>query len=166
MTAIVVIVGGSNSGKTTLIEKMIPVFIHQGYRVGTIKHVMHDMSLDQKGKDSWRHARAGAEAVMVDADERVVLFKSVAGPNSVQGRLRRYVAAYFSDMDFVLAEGYKNEHLPKIEIYRQNPHTRPVCLEDEHLAAVVSDAQIHTHVPCFGLEDVALLVKFIVQMNS
>lgn len=166
MTVIVAIVGGSNSGKTTLIEKLIPVFIRQGYRVGTIKHVMHDMVFDQEGKDSLRHARAGAGTVMVDADKQVVLFKSVAPESSAKGRLHNYVAQYFSDMDFVLAEGYKKENLPKIEVYREAGKNGPVCLQDPNLAALVTDAEIKALVPRFGLEQAESIVNFIIQMNQ
>jgi molybdopterin-guanine dinucleotide biosynthesis protein B len=159
-------VGGSNSGKTTLIEKLISVFVRQGYNIGTIKHVMHHMAFDREGKDSMRHARAGAATVMVDSDQQIAIFKTIASPFSKKGRLGNYVDQYFSDMDFVLAEGYKKEDIPKIEVYRKAGKSDPVCLNDPNLAAMVTDAQINIHVPVFGLEQAESIVNFIVQMNQ
>lgn len=165
MTAIVAIVGGSNSGKTTLIEKLIPVFKRKGYRVGTIKHVMHEMVFDQSGKDSWRHAGAGADTVMIDGDKQIVLLKTRIRMPAAD-RLKNDVAAYFSDMDIVLAEGYKKQNLPKIEVYRENSRTGPVCLEDPDLAGLVTDAKMDTGVPCLGLDDIESIVHLIIQTIS
>ena len=61
MPPIISIVGNSNSGKTTLIEKLIPELKKRGYRVGVIKHAHHGFNIDKKGKDSWRHKVEGAD---------------------------------------------------------------------------------------------------------
>ena len=72
MPAIVSIIGKSGSGKTTLIEKLIPELKRRGYRIGTIKHTVHEFDLDVRGKDSWRHKAAGAQAVLLAAPQRHV----------------------------------------------------------------------------------------------
>jgi molybdopterin-guanine dinucleotide biosynthesis protein B len=57
MIPIIAIVGRTNSGKTTLIEQLIPALARRGCRVATIKHHHHgDFEADHPGKDSWRHA--------------------------------------------------------------------------------------------------------------
>ncbi|MCA9499713.1 MAG: molybdopterin-guanine dinucleotide biosynthesis protein B, partial [Nitrospira sp.] len=70
-------VGRSNSGKTTLIERLIPELTHAGYRVATIKHAGHGFDLDTEGKDSWRHKRAGASAVIVLSKGSLAMFADV-----------------------------------------------------------------------------------------
>ncbi len=71
-------VGRSNSGKTTLIERLIPELVQAGYRVATIKHAGHGFDLDTEGKDSWRHKRAGASAVMVLSKGSLAMFSDVS----------------------------------------------------------------------------------------
>ena len=63
--ALVAIVGKSDSGKTTLIEKLVPELVRLGLRVGTVKHDAHSFEIDHPGKDSWRHGQAGAEAYVI-----------------------------------------------------------------------------------------------------
>ncbi|MFP3981513.1 MAG: molybdopterin-guanine dinucleotide biosynthesis protein B [Desulfobacterales bacterium] len=163
MTGIVAIVGGTNSGKTTLMEKLIPELKRRGFRVGTIKHIMHKMVFDPSGKDSRRHAEAGADTVVVDADTNIVMFKSIAVNTENTDHVRNYVSAYFADMDIVLAEGYKKQDLPKIEVYRQNDRTNPVCLADANLVALVTDADLDAGVPRYGLDDVISIADLIVK---
>ncbi len=164
MTEIVAIVGGTNSGKTTLIEKLIPVLKRRGYKVGTVKHVMHEMVFDQGGKDSWRHVEAGAETVIVDADRMLFMFKSMhSNPGNAQ-RLKDFANQYFSDVDIVIAEGYKKQELRKIEVYRKNGITEPVCLKDPNLAALVTDAEIDAGVPRYGLEDLESIADMIIKI--
>ena len=55
MIPIVSIVGKSDSGKTTLIEKLLPELTRRGYRIATVKHDVHGFEVDREGKDSWRH---------------------------------------------------------------------------------------------------------------
>lgn len=164
MTGIVTIVGGANSGKTTLIEKLIPVLKRRGYKVGTVKHVMHELVFDQSGKDSWRHVEAGAETVLVDAEQAVFMFKAAHASSGNAQRLKDYVNKYLSDVDIVLAEGYKKQDLKKIEVYRKNDETVPVCLQDPNLVALVTDARIEAGVPSYGLEDIESIADKIIKI--
>ena len=72
---VVLIVGKSNSGKTTLMEKLIRELISRGFRLGSVKHTHHNFDFDKKGKDSWRHKNAGAVASLIVTDTKVALVK-------------------------------------------------------------------------------------------
>jgi len=77
MVPIVSIVGKSDSGKTTLIEKLLPALTGRGYRVATVKHDVHGFEVDQEGKDSWRHKQAGAHTVVISSPNKVALIRDV-----------------------------------------------------------------------------------------
>lgn len=153
---IVSIVGKSNSGKTTLIERLIPALGARGYRIGTIKHSHHDIDLDRPGKDSYRHKSAGAEAVMVAGPGRIALVQDV-----VDAQLDDLVG-YFKDLDLVITEGYKRTSKPKIEICRAARSSAPLCREDPSLVAMVTDLDIEgLTVPAFLPDDIQGLADFI-----
>ena len=116
MPQIICVVGRSKSGKTTLIEKLIPALIRKGYRVGTIKHSHHIFDFDKSGKDSWRHKDAGAETVIIASPGKIAMVK-----NDHQGTLES-LQDYFDDLDLVIAEGYKKGRKPKIEVVRAARH--------------------------------------------
>jgi molybdopterin-guanine dinucleotide biosynthesis protein B len=155
MTPIISIVGKSESGKTTLIEKLIPELKKRGYRIGTIKHALHGFEIDRKGKDSYRHKSAGADTVIVVSPESIAMIK-----NGGSGTLDS-VSGYFSDMDLVITEGYKKENKPKIEVFRKARHKEPLCRDDDNLVALVTDDDIDLNVPRFGLDDIKGLAAFI-----
>jgi molybdopterin-guanine dinucleotide biosynthesis protein MobB len=153
---VVSIVGKSNSGKTTLIERLIPVLGARGYRIGTIKHSHHDIDLDRPGKDSYRHKGAGAEAVMVAGPNRIALVKDVA-----DARIDDLVG-YFKDLDLIITEGYKRTTRPKIEVCRAARSGTPLCADDPSLVALVTDLDIEPlPVPVFRLDDIQGLADFI-----
>ena len=155
MPQVICIVGRSQSGKTTLIEKLIPVLRNKGYRIGTIKHSHHIFDFDKSGKDSWRHKDAGAEAVIIASPGKIAMVK-----NDHQGTLDSLVD-YFSDLDLVITEGYKGARKPKIEVVRAARHDDALLREDSHLVAVVTDADLKIEQPVFGLEDIDNLADFI-----
>ena len=160
MTSIVAVVGSGNTGKTTVIEKLIPVLQQRGYRVGCVKHVAHNFALDPSGKDSWRHRAAGAETVVVDANDQMVMFKALA-PRSDSDRLINEILSYFTDVDIVLAEGYKSVDIPKIEIFRGERQKQPLCIDDANLLAIVTDRRINAVVPQLATDDVAGIADVI-----
>ncbi len=155
MTPIISIVGKSESGKTTLIEKLIPELKKRGYRIGTVKHALHGFEIDRKGKDSFRHKEAGADTVIVISPESIAMVK-----NGGSGTLDS-VEEYFSDVDLVITEGYKREKKPKIEVFRKERHKEPLCLDNDNLVAIVTDDDLNLNVPRFGLEDIKGLADLI-----
>lgn len=153
---IISIAGKSDSGKTTLLEKLIAELTGRGFRVGSVKHTHDGFDLDQEGKDSWRHKKAGAAATLVITDQRVALVKDDARPDIDK------MTAYLSDMDLILAEGFKGHDLPKIEIFRLGSgHEKPLFLDSPLLRAFVTDSQYRPDVPVFGLEEIRGLADFI-----
>ena len=157
MTPIVSIVGRSGSGKTTLIERLIPVLAARGARVATVKHHRHRSPVDVPGKDSWRHARAGAAAVVVAGAAELAFFRRVTEPPSLEQIVRDFLA----DMDLVLTEGFKEGPAPKIEVNRAAQGLDLLCGPGDNLIAVVTDRMLAVDVPAFGLDAIAPLADFL-----
>jgi molybdopterin-guanine dinucleotide biosynthesis protein MobB len=157
MPPLVSIVGRSESGKTTLIEILIPELKRRGYRIGTIKHTHHALEIDQTGKDSARHRAAGAHTVILASTGQIAMIKS-ASSDSVADLIR-----YFYDVDLLITEGYKHENTPKIEVVRTEVHTELLCRSDPGLIALATDADIAVHVPVFRLDDPVPIADFIEQ---
>jgi len=155
MIPIISVVGKSEVGKTTLLEKLIAELKRRGYRVGTIKHDTHGFEIDKRGKDSWRHAQAGSDAVLISSPEKVALIKRVDREMTPDELL-----AYMGDVDLVLTEGYKSGDKPKIEVSRKARGRELLCHEKE-LLALVTDQPFALDVPQFDFEDVAGLAELI-----
>ena len=153
---IITIVGKSNSGKTTLLEKLIAHLTDRGHRIGSVKHAHDGFEMDKEGKDSWRHRKAGARATLVITQNEVAIVKD--DKTSYVEKMR----SYLSDMDLILAEGFKKQNLPKIEVFRTGSvHKEPLCMEDENLIAFVTDSDYKPEAPLFGLEDINQIADFI-----
>ncbi|QLB19616.1 molybdenum cofactor guanylyltransferase MobA [Mannheimia granulomatis] len=110
------ITGYSGTGKTTLLEKLIPKLTACGIRVGLIKHSHHNVEIDKKGKDSYRLREAGANPTMVVCDERWALMTETK--QSVE--FFQLIAKFDPlAVDLVLMEGFKHEQMPKIQLHRK-----------------------------------------------
>ena len=155
MPPIISIVGKSDSGKTTLLVRLIPELKKRGYRVGTIKHASHGFDVDKKGKDSRRHKDAGADTALLASPGRIAMVKD--DDNGTLDSLEKYLR----DMDLIITEGYKRENKPKIEVYRASQHKEPCCLKDDNLIAFVTDADIDVKVPKFGSNEIEKLADLI-----
>lgn len=157
-TPILCFVGRSNSGKTTLIERLIPELVQAGYRVATIKHAGHGFDLDTEGKDSWRHKRAGASAVMILSKGSLAMFSDVSDDIKVEELRNRFLDP---SVDLIIAEGWKSEGYPKIVVVRDQLGEVPVS--QDRLLAVVSAQPIDLPVPCFDRDDVPAIAELIVR---
>ncbi len=156
MTPFVSIVGKSGVGKTTLIEKLVRELKTRGYRVAVVKHHAHATPIDAPGKDSWRFAEAGADAVVVSSPQEVARFERVTRELTLAE-----IAARTPGVDLILAEGFKREPAPKIEVSRTELGTTLISQPDE-LVAVVSDYNLPFLLPRFTLEDTTGLASFII----
>lgn len=156
---VVSVVSKKNSGKTTFLEKLIPALKQRGYRVGTVKHDTHGFDIDHPGKDTWRHKQAGAETVVISSPWKISLIQEV----QTEMGLDAIVARFFSDMDLVITEGYKQAQKPQIEVFRSTAHQYP--LHDREnlgtLVALLSDQPLNLGVPCFDINDVTGMADWI-----
>ena len=146
-------VGRSNSGKTTLIERLIAALVQDGYRIATIKHAGHGFNLDTEGKDSWRHKQAGASTVIVTTKGSLAMFTDVNEDVGVEELRDRYVR---EGIDLIVAEGWKNEGYPKIVVVRD--HVGEVDVSPEGLLAMVSNKpldRVPAGIPVLDPDDVA-----------
>ncbi len=157
MIPIISIVGKSDSGKTTLIEKLVPKLTRRGYRVATVKHDVHGFEVDREGKDSWRHKQAGAHTVVISSPKKAALIRDVERDLSLAEIREKLIR----DVDLILSEGYKSDVQPKIEIFRRERHQELLCGTEDNLIAIVSDQTFNVGVPCFDLEDMKGLSDFI-----
>lgn len=155
-----IVAGKSNSGKTTLLEKLICEAKHRGWRVGTLKHDVHGFVMDQPGKDSWRHAQAGADVVAISSPQRIAILESV-----VEDQPLDVVLARIQGVDVIFTEGYKQGNKPKIEVFRSAVH-QELYSKPEELIAIASDIIFDIGVPCFGLDDAKGLCDLIAEKFS
>ena len=154
---IVSVVGFSGAGKTTLLEKLIRVLSSRGYRVGSIKHDVHGFEMDKPGKDSWRHKHAGAATTLISSPYQIGMVKDVDHDHSPDE-----LKVFFRNIDIIITEGYKQGNKPKLEIFRHDVHEEPLCKNDDHLIALISDASIDLGVPRFSLDDTDGLADFLI----
>ena len=147
MIPIISVVGKSEVGKTTFLEKLIAELKRRGYRVATVKHDVHGFDIDRPGKDSWRLAQAGSDSVVIASPKKLALIKRLDREMTLNE-----IAALLEDVDIILTEGYKRGDAPKIEVSRREKGRELLCTPEE-LVAIVSDQPFDMDVPQFGLED-------------
>ena len=157
MVPVISIVGKSNSGKTTLIEKMISELVRRGYRVATIKHNRHGFEIDHEGKDSWRHKRAGARTTVIASPLRVAVVEDIDRDLDIGELVDRYIR----NADIVLSEGFKKNPFPKIEVNRSQMNQALLCSPADNLLAVCSDRPLTAGVPCLDINDIDGLVDIV-----
>ncbi len=157
---IVSFVGHSGSGKTTFIEKLIPVLVGAGVKTAIIKHDVHGFEMDKPGKDTWRHKKAGAAATIISSAEKIGLVMDADHDH------QPHELAFMLDFaDVIITEGFKHGPYPKIEVFRPyaTGDSAPLCLDDPQLLAVISDRTVACQVPVFDLDDIQPVADFLIR---
>lgn len=160
MQKIIGVCGFKNSGKTTLVEKLVLHLTEQGYKISTVKHAHHDFDIDHEGRDSFRHRKAGATEVAVVSQQRWAIMHELHGdvPPSLDAVLTK-----LAPCDLVIVEGYKRDNHDKIEV-RNLELSHPILADDDPtIVAVAANGKIASSVPVFDRDDVAALAQFILQ---
>jgi molybdopterin-guanine dinucleotide biosynthesis protein B len=159
MRVISFVAASSNSGKTTLIEKVVRILKDRGLRVAVIKHASAGFDLDKPGKDSWRFQQAGADAVVLSGPGRVAVMRK-SGQDPTPDEL----AGLAGDVDIVITEGFKKDAKNRVEVFRQGVSgERPLSLNDPSYLALVSDKPFDVSIPCFDLNDAEGVADLIVR---
>ncbi len=153
------IAGYSGSGKTTLLEKLIPQLTARGIKVAVIKHAHHGFDIDRPGKDSYRHREAGAHEVLLSCNDRWALMHERRSEGEVT---LDELIGHLSPCDLVLIEGFKQEPVPKLEVYRPENGKPPLFPERSDIVALATDADIVTTLPKLPLNDMTAIATFII----
>ena len=150
----------SNSGKTTIIEKVVRILKERGLRVAVIKHASKGFELDRPGKDSWRFREAGADAIVLVGPDRLALMRTIG-----EGPSMKDLEALAGNADIVIREGFKNDALNKIEVFRSGVSgNQPLCVNDRSIIALVSSAPLSVAVPRFDWNDAVAVAEFITKL--
>lgn len=153
------VTGWKNSGKTTLVTRLVAEFVRRGVRVATVKHAHHAFDIDTPGTDSFRHREAGASEVMIVSDGRWALMHELAGEAEPSFEA---VIARLSPTDLILVEGYKRGPHPKIEVRRSAAAKgEPLDPSDPTIRAIAADHPAQGGLPVFDIDDVAAIAGFI-----
>lgn len=130
----------------------------KGFKVGTIKHDVHGFDMDKPGKDSWRHKQAGASTTIISSPYQIGMVRDVNRDHDPEELL-----PLFSNVDIVLAEGFKKGKKPKMEIFRSEISKKLLCKGDENLIALISDENVDIGVPRFSTKDITKVAEFLVK---
>ncbi|MGL5356984.1 MAG: molybdopterin-guanine dinucleotide biosynthesis protein B [Cetobacterium sp.] len=152
--------GVKNSGKTTLITKLIQKFVAKGYKVGTIKHDGHDFEMDNLDSDTDKHIKAGAHGTLIFSKNKFMFLE-----NTTEQSLEFY-SDYFKNYDLIILEGFKNSNYPKLEIVRSEISNKSVS-NINNLKFIVTDHKDvfdSRELETFYLDDIDLISEKIVSI--
>jgi molybdopterin-guanine dinucleotide biosynthesis protein B len=144
---VVSVAGRAKVGKTTFLVKLIAELTRRGYRIGVIKHSVHEFTLSEPGRDTWRHAQAGANVVAFATKSQLAIAHQLDHELDLDE-----IVPHLGPVDLILTEGYKQAHKPKIEVTRRERGTGLICRVSE-IIAVVGDYIIESDIPQFDLDD-------------
>ncbi|MCL7454793.1 MAG: molybdopterin-guanine dinucleotide biosynthesis protein B [Anaerolineae bacterium] len=152
---VVSLVGMSGVGKTTALEHILHELKRRGYRVGTVKHDTHGFELDKPGKDSWRHAQAGSDVVVISGPQKMAMIQQLSAEMPLDE-----IVPLMRGVDIVITEGYKRGDRPKIEVTRLERGRELLCQPDE-LIGLMTDYEVDMAVPQFALDDAQGVVDLL-----
>jgi molybdopterin molybdotransferase len=150
------IVGKSQSGKTVLMERLIAEFKRRGYRIATLKHSRGEIIMDHPGKDSWRYAQAGSDAVCISSPDKLAFIKNLERDLAIE----EIMPIIGPDYHLVLVEGFKKSRIPKIEVHRKELGDDLLCSPEE-LWAIVTDGALGTDIHQLPWGDTVAVADFI-----
>lgn len=161
---VVQIVGFKNSGKTTLITRLLNLFNGMNLKVAVIKHDVHGFEMDREGTDTYLFRETGAAAAAIVSPWRTAIIEE-------QETSLSELIEHFTAYDLILVEGFKQAHYPKLVLLR-GPEDVPLLEQSSHICAIVqsevaekkmSDEQANISLPCFHRNEVEQIAKFITQ---
>jgi molybdopterin-guanine dinucleotide biosynthesis protein B len=155
---------GSGIGKTTLLTSLIPILVAHGVRLSVIKHAHHTFDIDHPGKDSYRLREAGAVQMLLGSRNRWALITERSRTDDAKHEiglpdLLPHMDA--SQVEVILVEGFKQEPIPKIEVFRPSLNKPLLADSDGNVIAVASDGPVRTELPVLDLNDPEAIAGFV-----
>ncbi|BCK21031.1 bifunctional molybdopterin-guanine dinucleotide biosynthesis adaptor protein MobB/molybdopterin molybdotransferase MoeA [Vibrio cholerae] len=149
----------SGTGKTTLLEALLPKLTAAGLRIGLLKHAHHDFDVDKPGKDSYRLRKAGASQMLIASRNRHALMTETPDAEAeFDYLLTRFDA---EKLDVILVEGCKNIAFPKIELHRAEVGKPWLYPHDKNIIAIAADETVATDLPQMHINDLDAIADFV-----
>ncbi len=145
----------SNVGKTTILCKIIRELKKRGYKVGTIKHHRGDFEIDQPDKDTWKHAQAGSDVVIISSKTKIAKIEKLEAEYKLNDIIKG-----IKNVDIIITEGYKTENKPKLEVVRKGI-SKELYSKEEELFCIVTDFSFENKIPQFGFDKIKEIVDLI-----
>lgn len=156
---VISIIGKQNAGKTTLIERIIPLLRRKGYKVGTIKYNVPSFEIDYEGKDTYRHYHAGADVVSISSPKKLAMIKRFERKPPT---IKDIIKTHYQNVDIVLVEGYKNWRYPYIEVQNSPYRVMPANKKyKNHIKITATTMKIRSQIPVFHKNDLNNVINFI-----
>lgn len=154
----------SGTGKTTLLEALLPKLTATGLRIGVLKHAHHNFDVDKPGKDSYRLRKAGASQMLISSRYRHALMTETPEAESNF----EYLLTRFDHqaLDLILVEGCKNIAFPKIELNRKEVGKPWLHPSDDNIIAIASDSELDVSLPTMSINDLDAITRFILNYVS
>lgn len=154
------IIGWKNSGKTTLVARLVSEFTRRGLTVSAIKHAHHSFDIDQEGTDTYKLREAGARQVAISSPVRWAFMHELH--NDEEPRFEE-ILSHIGPCDLVLVEGFKNGPFPKIEARSDRSRTQDrIADDDPFIVAMATDKPLEGEVlPIFDVDDISSIADFI-----
>ncbi|SFU57446.1 molybdopterin guanine dinucleotide biosynthesis accessory protein MobB [Clostridium sp. DSM 8431] len=149
--------GVKNSGKTTLIERILPKLKEAGYKAATVKHDGHDFEVDVEGTDTYKHRKAGAYGTAIFSKNKFMVIKEQKDTKEEE------LISYFSEADIIILEGFKYSDYPKIEIVRKGNSEKSVCKKETILALATDIENFDSSINIVDLNDIDSIVNLIIE---
>ncbi|HCG7960703.1 TPA: bifunctional molybdopterin-guanine dinucleotide biosynthesis adaptor protein MobB/molybdopterin molybdotransferase MoeA [Vibrio parahaemolyticus] len=152
----------SGTGKTTLLEALLPKLTEAGLRIGMLKHAHHNFDVDKPGKDSYRLRKAGASQMLIASRNRFALMTETP---EAEAEFEYLLTRFDEDkLDVVLVEGCKNIAFPKIELHREEVGKPWLYPHDDNIIAIASDsAELDSDLPQMNINDLDAIAQFVLQ---
>ncbi|MFW1502561.1 bifunctional molybdopterin-guanine dinucleotide biosynthesis adaptor protein MobB/molybdopterin molybdotransferase MoeA [Vibrio parahaemolyticus] len=152
----------SGTGKTTLLEALLPKLTEAGLRIGMLKHAHHNFDVDKPGKDSYRLRKAGASQMLIASRNRFALMTETP---EAEAEFEYLLTRFDEDkLDVVLVEGCKNIAFPKIELHREEVGKPWLYPHDDNIIAIASDtAELDSEIPQMNINDLDAIAQFVLQ---
>ncbi|BDP35165.1 TPA: bifunctional molybdopterin-guanine dinucleotide biosynthesis adaptor protein MobB/molybdopterin molybdotransferase MoeA [Vibrio parahaemolyticus] len=152
----------SGTGKTTLLEALLPKLTEAGLRIGMLKHAHHNFDVDKPGKDSYRLRKAGASQMLIASRNRFALMTETP---EAEAEFEYLLTRFDKDkLDVVLVEGCKNIAFPKIELHREEVGKPWLYPHDDNIIAIASDtAELDSELPQMNINDLDAIAQFVLQ---
>lgn len=156
------VAGWKNSGKTTLVTRLIEEFTRRGLNVGAVKHAHHNFDVDHEGRDTYKMREAGARQVAISSPTRWAVMHELDGGTEPSFE---ELVSHMAPCDLIIVEGYKTEAFPKIEARSvRSQKSSALADEDPNIVAIAADKPVEgAKLPVFDIDDIGEIADFISQ---